>query len=130
MSMETKVYNRFNRPPRTLEKGGGKVLVDKAGYVSGMKRIEAIMNAGQRLVEARREEYDSSDGSEPELDPTRNPGFDLADATSIARPLGDRLKAQRDEAKKKAEEKRKAEQDAEDERKYQERRAKEKEDKV
>lgn len=96
MNMEPKVYNRFNRPPTKKEKGGGEVLVDKAGYVSGQKRIEAIMNAGMNLRESRREEYDSSDGSEPELDPTRNPGFDLADGSSMFRSLRNRLKARKE----------------------------------
>lgn len=97
------IHSRINPRHGVPEKNNGPVLVDRAGYVSGEKRINALMVAGLNLVQSRREEFDSWDGSEPEIDPTRNPGFDMADAHKLAMSTAGRLNSQR-AAKKAADE--------------------------
>ena len=89
------IHGRNNPRHATPEDNKGPVLVDRAGYVSGEKRINALMAAGMNLIQSRREEFDSFDGSEPEIDPTRSPGFDMADASMMARSVNSRLRAQK-----------------------------------
>lgn len=95
--MEQKVYNRMNPRPATPEKGGGKCHVDKAGYVSAETRIKNLMQAGIDLRDSRRGSYDSEDGSEPDIDPTRNPGYDLADAHEQGMSVAERLRKKKEE---------------------------------
>lgn len=97
-------YSWMNRPPTTKEKGGGPVLVDRAGYVPAKKRIEAIMLAGKQLLTARREEYDADinvniDNLIP--DPTRSPGYDLADAAEQTAMINARRRNAAEAAKRK-----------------------------
>ena len=89
------IHGRNNPRHAVAEKNNGPVMVDRAGYVSGEKRINALMAAGMNLMAARREEFDTYDGTEPELDPTRNPGFDMADVSMMARSVNSRLRAQK-----------------------------------
>ena len=77
------------------EINSGEILVETAGYVSAQQRIESIMLAGQRLVESRREmyDYDTEDDLDEDRYPvTRDPGFDLADATQITLDLQRKLR--------------------------------------
>jgi len=85
-------YERKKNPPHP---GGGGSKVDRAGYISGQKRIENLMNAGARLVQSRREMYDFPDGEVDEdfYDPTRNKNYDLADGTQQMMAAEGRLKA-------------------------------------
>lgn len=74
------------RPHAKLELNDGVSNVETAGYVSAERRITDMINAGQRLVDYRREHFDSVDikpGEDLEIDPTRRPGFDMADASQI-----------------------------------------------
>ena len=48
-------YSRIPAPP---EINSGEKLVETAGYITAQQRIEAILNAGQRLVEFRKEQFD------------------------------------------------------------------------
>lgn len=88
--MKIQFRTPYNRSPLQGEINSGELLVETAGYVSAQKRIESIMLAGQRLVEARREmfDYDADDDLEEDRYPvTRDPGFDLADASQITLDL-------------------------------------------
>lgn len=70
---------KWERSKPFYEKGGGKVIVEKAGYVSANDRIQAIINAGQRLNEYRKEQFHfQADQEVPEdfNDPTVSPQFD------------------------------------------------------
>lgn len=65
------------------ETNSGELIVETAGYIPPKKQIEGFMLAGVRLREARAEQYDFKPG-EPDNgfnDPTRNVGYDLADAS-------------------------------------------------
>ena len=52
-------YDRVRQPAET---NSGITLVERAGYISAQVRIENLMLAGQRLVQARKEMYDFPDG--------------------------------------------------------------------
>ena len=77
-------YTKSVRPERCKEVNAGPPLVERSGYVPAKVRIENMMLAGQRLVESRNVRYDF-DGDVDEYfdDPTRSPGFDMADASQM-----------------------------------------------
>lgn len=79
----------YERRPSVGESNFGQSMTEKAGYVPANKLIESMIFAGQRLNEYRASQYDFPDGEIDEdfSDPTRNPGFDLADATKISQDL-------------------------------------------
>ena len=74
----------------------GEKLVETAGYIPAQKRIENLMLAGQRLVASRQALYDCQGGEEFDdtipFDPTRDPGYDLADAAQDSLGIAERLK--------------------------------------
>lgn len=84
-------YKKTSKP----EINSGERLVETAGYMSAQKRIENMILAGQRLVDYRKNHYDFQDGEIDEnfTDPTRSPGFDMADAFQIAEEANYRIKA-------------------------------------
>ena len=97
-------YTQYNRPDDPGEINSGELLVETAGYVPAEQRIRAIMMAGQRLVESRRAEYDydsEDDISEDRYDPTRDPGYDLADATQAALAIQSRIRSREPEPESK-----------------------------
>lgn len=105
------LYTKYNRPPYKGEINNGKSLVEVAGYISSNKRIEMIMAAGERLIEYRKEQFDYEPDfkGEEELDPTRNPGFDMADAHEASEQVMENMNRQielnKENAKKVAKEK-------------------------
>lgn len=89
---------------KDLDKGGGRIIVELAGYVPVQRRIKEMMEAGRRLVEHRTAEayYHYSTGQDPDLDfwdPTLEKGYDPADATQDAYTVKARLRAQKEAAK-------------------------------
>lgn len=100
---------------KDLDPGGGKIIVELAGYIPVQKRIENIMDAGHRLVESRTAEayYHFKTGEEIDLDfedITMRKGYDVADAVQdqYAAELGikaeeNRIKQASIDAKKAAE---------------------------
>ena len=90
-------YNRAKHA-RNPEVNSGEILVETAGYVSTEKRINNMILAGQRLVESRRTQYDLEgdyDSEDIDLDPTRDPGYDLADATQDMLGLEQKAESQK-----------------------------------
>lgn len=64
------------------EKRKRPIQVETAGYMRAQTRIENMINAGQRLVEYRKTQFDF-DGEnidEDYYDPTRNKNLDMAEA--------------------------------------------------
>ena len=61
--------------------------VEQIGYVDVKKQVEAFIDAGRRLDNYRKELYDIAPNATPEeedeavIDPTRNPNYDMADAS-------------------------------------------------
>lgn len=84
--------NRFKTPP---EKNCGITKVEKVGYVSSQKRIESMIQAGQRLADYRKQQFDFPDGEiiEDYEDPTRMSNFDLSDASQMQFAVEANLKA-------------------------------------
>lgn len=91
-------YDRIKQPP---ESNSGVTLVERAGYIPAQQRIENLMLAGQRLVQARKELYDFPDGKiDPDFqDPTRSKNYDLADGFQDGLKIEARLRAQREAVK-------------------------------
>ena len=80
-----KIIDRNNYLPPPGEENDGEILVETAGYIPADRKIESMIDAGRRLLDFRAG-YEFQDGEEiPDdyLDPTRDPGFDLADASSL-----------------------------------------------
>ena len=100
------IMTNYLRPDRRKEVGGGPRIVEASGYIPTKVQVENMLIAGQRLNEFRREQYDySADDSRPDdidPDPTRNPEFDLADATRLGRAAIERLIQAKKEAEAKA----------------------------
>lgn len=95
------IYHNFMLRPVVKKekiKGGRKVQV--VGYIPLAKRISDMVACGIRLKQAREELFDipassEVDDDEIQLDPTRSPGFDMADASVMARDLKARIKSAR-----------------------------------
>lgn len=90
---------QYVRTRSAPEKNSGICKVDRAGYISSQKRIENLINAGMRLVESRREQYDFPGNEfDPDFeDPTRSKNFDMADASQMNLAVQARIaKASRD----------------------------------
>lgn len=77
---------------RVPEVNEGVSELDTSGYIPFERRMEELFTSGQSLVEARSEQYDfnvtfDNEGNpvltpeqEAFVDPTRTPGYDMADA--------------------------------------------------
>jgi len=80
---EFKTHYNQDKFPKQFIVLSDEILTEVAGYISAKQRIENLLFAGQRLLQSRSEMYDYT-GEPPEddqLDPSRSPNFDLADAT-------------------------------------------------
>lgn len=91
------------------EKGGGEKIVDASGYIPAEVQINAMIQAGMRLDQSRRDLYDYEgeendvvDMAEIPFDITRTPNFDMAEGHQLKMAAEMRLKEQ---AKKKKVEK-------------------------
>lgn len=83
------------------ETNSGEILVEKAGYVSAEQRIIAIMLAGRRLIESRGVQYDyapDDDLDDDRYDITREPGYDVADATQEVLRIQQRFASKKGES--------------------------------
>lgn len=80
------------------------------GYMSAKDRIDAIIQAGQRLVDYRQGQYDFEDGEVPEdydgeLPRVRQPNFDAVDGQQDMQDALNRIHQRNDARRKKYEEK-------------------------
>lgn len=93
MKYNTKV-DRLKSVPETCK--GGKT--EQKGFVSNKRRIESLLAAGRSLAAYREGQFDVQPGENVDIDkvqvdPTRDKGFDLADASQMARGLNDKAVA-------------------------------------
>lgn len=91
----TRFKTPYNSRPFAGEKHGGVSKTEKAGYLPPKKIIESMVMAGMRLKAFRSESFDLAEGEEDDgesIDPTRSPGFDMADASQIALELNSKAK--------------------------------------
>lgn len=84
----------YNSRPSMPEQHGGISKTETAGYVPPKKIIENMITAGMRLKAFRQENFDLAEGEDDEGfdDPTRTPGFDMADASQLQLELKARKK--------------------------------------
>lgn len=85
---------RYSRNVDAGEVNEEPSLVETAGYIPAEEQIMQMISAGVRLGEYREEAYDFGPDEEVDLgamDPTRRPGFDLADASSGLQAAAERL---------------------------------------
>lgn len=92
-------YTKDKRPDKKLEINHGDEIVETAGYRSAEVQISEMLNAGKRLVDYRKQRYEF--GGEEVIptdyeDPTRRPGFDMADASMLEKVARDRIKGQQE----------------------------------
>lgn len=69
---------------------------ETAGYIPPKVQIENMILAGKRLEQARKEAYDFGPDDEVDYgfhDPTRDTGFDLADASRLAATVSENMKS-------------------------------------
>jgi len=95
--MSVQLYTQHRRPPKRPEKMDPLTLTESAGYLPSKVQIENLIQAGKRLVQWRKEQYDfpeDQDVDESFEDPTRRPGYDLADASRDGAAVAARLRAQ------------------------------------
>ena len=90
--------NKYNRFPRQYEKPSGISKVEVAGYIPAKTKIESLIQAGARLIQSRKEQYDFPPGThvtgdEP-MDPTRHPKLDRTEIDAMRSALEDRLEQQ------------------------------------
>jgi len=79
-----KIISRENYKRSQGQPGGGEMITEQAGYLPPQVQIEQMMEAGRRLADYRKEQFDALyDVDDVELDPTRSPGFDMADASAL-----------------------------------------------
>jgi len=102
MLSENGYFNRkYDRIKQKPEKNSGKMRVELKGYISNEKRIQNIIDAGNRLMTARAMQYDFQPGEEIDedlVDITRTPGYDPADATQQMLGIESRQKAAAEKA--------------------------------
>lgn len=100
--MAKKVFDSLNnRPVYKGQKMDDNTITEQHGYIPANKMIENLILAGKRL-NAQRGIYDSDDGTSPEnlnIDPTRKPGLDLADASILNRNAMERIEEQEEAVK-------------------------------
>jgi len=96
-------FGKHRRPKLDEGKMDDVSKVETAGYIPADVQIEMFIQAGRRLDQARKEQFDFGPEEEvPEdfIDPTRNGSFDLADASQLGRKTAAALQ---DQAAKKRE---------------------------
>lgn len=87
-------HNRYNRPKSIPEKPSGISRVEVAGYIPAHIKIKSLIDAGARLIQSRKEQFDFPAGSEPDqtfFDPTRRKGLDRTDVDAMRSALEKRL---------------------------------------
>lgn len=98
MRVRGQFFNRPEKTPDPLEKG---TQTEQYGFIPLRTQVERMKIAGRTLADFKKGmTYDyESDQEVPEdvNDPTRNPGFDVADASMLARMASDALARQKAE---------------------------------
>nr|WAE43495.1 MAG: hypothetical protein [Microviridae sp.] len=101
--MKTIIYDQFTTPPVLIpEVNKEPSMVETAGYISSQQQIENLINAGQRLDDYRKMQYDSDQEGYDEdtsFDVTRSANFDMADASQLSLNLKAKKKAFDEEQK-------------------------------
>ncbi len=100
-------YNTEDHERIMEEHDSENTLVDRAGYTSMEKRIQALQDAGHRLEAARRDQYHFGQGEQVQhdyIDPSLDANLDISDIDHTINTNMDSLAAsgqERNEAAKK-----------------------------
>jgi len=79
-----KIFDFQNLPPADPEKNDGELVVEIGSYIPAKQQIESFIQSGKNLQAARQGRYDfEGEVDEDFTDPTRSPGFDMADASQL-----------------------------------------------
>lgn len=94
-------FTKYRRPERAPEINNGEDLVEVGSFRPMSKVIESMIVAGQRLeASVGGYEFDAEEVvDEVYFDPTREPGYDLADASRDLDIVQQRLRAAQEAAK-------------------------------
>lgn len=90
-----KFQTKYERYLMTREKNLGETMTERAGYIPPKIQIEQMILAGVRLDQQRKDLYDFTEDQEDDgtfMDPTREPGYDLADASVQAKQVEDNIR--------------------------------------
>ena len=81
-----KFDTKYERIPYDGEKNSGELLTEQAGYIPADVKILNMIEAGDRLRESRLGYEFDDEKSVPDdyFDPTRDPNFDMADASALS----------------------------------------------
>jgi len=83
---------KWNSIPTYSIPNSGEIKVEKAGYIPIRDQINQMLLAGRRLNEYRKEFYDSTNPRDDiDVDPTRSPDYDLADAFTDSHVLEEKF---------------------------------------
>lgn len=98
-----KFQTKWDREPHEKTKASKELLVNRAGYIPTHRKVQALLEAGRRLVEYREQSNGGYDFETDEIDETyypetRRPGYDMADASMAQNAL----KSKYDEKKRQA----------------------------
>jgi hypothetical protein len=101
MAVPTFLTKHVRPKERDMEVNSGEIIVETAGYVPADRRIKELIAAGERLIIHRSQfDYDGDVNiDDANIDPTRNPAFDLADASQLSQEVDRRLKESENAAK-------------------------------
>jgi len=79
-----KIFDFQNPPPSDPEKNDGELVVEIGSYIPAKQQIESFIQSGKNLQASRQGRYDfEGEVDEDFTDPTRSPGFDMADASQL-----------------------------------------------
>lgn len=84
--MEVNVFTKYKRPEKKFEAVDKERITEQAGYIPPQVQIMQFIQAGKRLNDFRKDQYDFDGSVDPDMsleDPTREPNFDLADAAQL-----------------------------------------------
>lgn len=94
------IVDRYSRGIDVGELNSGKCCVEKLGYVSPQRQIEALMYAGGRLMKPDVKEFDFQNDEDCKKDFGRVPvrDADLIDIGRMSDSLGERIESRRDDS--------------------------------
>jgi len=93
---------QYVKNERIGEINSGEIIVERSGYIPAKDQVESFMNSGKRLQDFRKGLFDMEPGwkGDPEevYDYSRDPNFDMADATQMGLAVKNRLRMQKEAA--------------------------------
>jgi len=93
---------QYVKTPRVGEINSGEMIVERSGYIPAKDQVESFIDSGKRLADFRKGLFDMEPGwkGDPDevYDYSRDPNFDMADATQMGLAVKARLRKQKEAA--------------------------------